>query len=237
MGIKENLDTIKQNIGLACERCGRDKTKVGIVAVTKYRSADEINEAISLGINNIGENRVQEMTKTDSANRFKQEMTEKYPHIKGNVKWHIIGHLQTNKVKYIADKADLIHSVDSLKLALEIDRQCKKINKVMDILIEVNSGEENKNGVAFDEAEKLTKEISHLTNVRIKGLMTMAPLGADEATLRRVFSSLYKLSVDIDSKKYDNVSMNELSMGMSGDYMIAIEEGATLIRPGRSLFE
>lgn len=224
MGIKENLDTIKQNIGLACEKCGRDKTKVGIVAVTKYRSADEINEAISLGINNIGENRV-------------QEMTEKYPHIKGNVKWHIIGHLQTNKVKYIADKADLIHSVDSLKLALEIDRQCKKINKVMDILIEVNSGEENKNGVAFNEAEKLTEEISHLANVRIKGLMTMAPLGADEATLRRVFSSLYKLSVDIDSKKYDNVSMNELSMGMSGDYMIAIEEGATLIRPGRSLFE
>lgn len=224
MGIKENLDTIKQNISLACEKCGRDKTKVGIVAVTKYRSADEINEAISLGINNIGENRV-------------QEMTEKYPHIKGNVKWHIIGHLQTNKVKYIADKADLIHSVDSLKLALEIDRQCKKINKVMDILIEVNSGEENKNGVAFNEAEKLTEEISHLTNVRIKGLMTMAPLGADEATLRRVFSSLYKLSVDIDSKKYDNVSMNELSMGMSGDYMIAIEEGATLIRPGRSLFE
>ena len=224
MGIKENLDTIKQNISLACEKCGRDETKVGIVAVTKYRSADEINEAISLGINNIGENRV-------------QEMTEKYPHIKGNVKWHIIGHLQTNKVKYIADKADLIHSVDSLKLAFEIDRQCKKINKVMDILIEVNSGEENKNGVAFDEAEKLTEEISHLTNVRIKGLMTMAPLGADEATLRRVFSSLYKLSVDIDSKKYDNVSMNELSMGMSGDYMIAIEEGATLIRPGRSLFE
>ena len=224
MGIKENLDTIKQNISLACEKCGRDKTKVGIVAVTKYRSADEINEAISLGINNIGENRV-------------QEMTEKYPHTKGNVKWHIIGHLQTNKVKYIADKADLIHSVDSLKLALEIDRQCKKINKVMDILIEVNSGEENKNGVAFNEAEKLTEEISHLANVRIKGLMTMAPLGADEATLRRVFSSLYKLSVDIDSKKYDNVSMNELSMGMSGDYMIAIEEGATLIRPGRSLFE
>ena len=224
MGIKENLDTIKQNISLACERCGRSADDVTIVAVTKYRTPDEINEAISLGLHNIGENRV-------------QEMTEKYPDIKKGVKWHIIGHLQTNKVKYIADKADLIHSVDSLKLALEIDRQCRKINRKMDILIEVNSGEENKNGVSYSEVHKLIEEISALLNVRIKGLMTMAPLGADEDTLRKVFSSLYKLSVDIDSKKYDNVSMNELSMGMSGDYTIAIEEGATLIRPGRSLFE
>lgn len=224
MSIENNLDTIKQNIAAACLRTGRNPGDVTILAVTKKRSADEINTAISLGITDIGENRV-------------QELLEKYDYVQKGVRWHIIGHLQTNKVKYIADKVSMIHSVDSFKLAAEINKHCKKLGKTMDILIEVNSGEENKDGVSYDETYALIEEVSELSNVRIKGLMTMAPLGAEESVLRHVFSSLYKLSVDIDAKKYDNVCMEHLSMGMSGDYAIAVEEGATIIRPGRSLFE
>lgn len=224
MKIKENLNTIKQNIALSCEKSGRNPDEVTILAVTKKRSADEINRAIDLGITDIGENRV-------------QELMEKYDSVKKGVRWHIIGQLQTNKVKYIADKVHMIHSVDSLKLALEINKHCARLDKVMDILIEVNSGEANKGGVPYGDVHGLIRDVSALSNVCIKGLMTMAPLGADENTLRKVFSNLYKLSVDIDDKKYDNVSMNVLSMGMSGDYMTAIEEGATIIRPGRSLFE
>jgi len=223
MSIKENLIKIKENIAKACEKSGRNPEDVLILAVTKTRSAEEINEAISLGITDIGENRV-------------QELMSKYDDVDKNVKWHIIGHLQTNKVKYIADKVCMIHSVDSVKLAQEIDRQCEKIGKVMDILIEVNSGEENKNGISYDDVYALIEEAAAMKNVRIRGLMTMAPLMAEEAELRKVFSDLHKLSVDIDSKKYDNVSMEYLSMGMSGDYAIAVEEGATIIRPGRSLF-
>lgn len=223
MSIKENLIKIKENIVKACEKSGRNPEDVLILAVTKTRSAEEINEAISLGITDIGENRV-------------QELMSKYDDVDKNVRWHIIGHLQTNKVKYIADKVCMIHSVDSVKLAQEIDRQCEKIGKVMDILIEVNSGEENKNGISYDDVYALIEEAAAMKNVRIRGLMTMAPLMAEEAELRKVFSDLHKLSVDIDSKKYDNVSMEYLSMGMSGDYAIAVEEGATIIRPGRSLF-
>ncbi len=223
MSIKENLIKIKENIAAACEKSGRNPEDVLILAVTKTRSAEEINEAISLGITDIGENRV-------------QELMSKYDDVEKNVRWHIIGHLQTNKVKYIADKVCMIHSVDSQKLAEEIDRQCKKIGKVMDILIEVNSGEENKNGISYDDVYDLIDKASHLENVRIRGLMTMAPLAAEEAEIRKVFSDLHKLSVDIASKKYDNVSMEYLSMGMSGDYALAVEEGATIIRPGRSLF-
>ncbi|MBR3933595.1 MAG: YggS family pyridoxal phosphate-dependent enzyme [Clostridia bacterium] len=221
--IKTNLDIIKANVKKACDLCGRNPDDVLILAVTKNHTADEINRAIDLGITDIGENRV-------------QELLQKYDDVKKGVRWHIIGHLQTNKVKYIADKVCMIHSVDSVKLALEIDKQCKKLGKVMDILIEINSGEENKNGIEPSQAYAVIEEVSKLQNVCIKGLMTMAPLGADDSKLKEVFSSLYNLSVDIAKKKYDNVFMEHLSMGMSGDYMAAIIEGATIIRPGRSLF-
>lgn len=223
MSIKDNLSVIRKNIKTACEKAGRNPDEVLVLAVTKTRSADEINEAISLGITDIGENRV-------------QELMSKYDDVDKNVRWHIIGHLQSNKVKYIADKVSMIHSVESLKLATEIDRQCEKIGKVMDILIEVNSGEENKDGVNPDEVFSLIENIIALKHVRIRGLMTMAPLGAPENVLRGVFSNLKKLSADISNKKYDNVSMEYLSMGMSDDYAIAVEEGSTVIRPGRSLF-
>ena len=223
MSIKENLDKNKENIAKACSECGRNPDDVLVLAVTKTRSAAEINEAISCGITDIGENRV-------------QELLSKYDDVVPGVRWHIIGHLQSNKVKYIADKVSMIHSVDSLKLAEEIDRRCAPLGKVMDILIEVNSGEENKNGVAFEDADELIRRVKELKNVSIKGLMTMAPLAASEEELKKVFSNLYQLSVDIEAKKYDNVSMKCLSMGMSGDYVEAVKQGATIIRPGRTLF-
>ncbi|MBQ4528114.1 MAG: YggS family pyridoxal phosphate-dependent enzyme [Clostridia bacterium] len=223
MSIKDNLDLIKTNIEAACSKCGRNPDDVLILAVTKTRSAAEINEAISLGITDIGENRV-------------QELMSKYDDVVKNVRWHIIGHLQSNKVKYIADKVCMIHSVESLKLASEINRQCEKIGKVMDILIEVNSGEENKDGIDPDEVYSLIEAIIPMKNICIKGLMTMAPLGASEEKLRMVFSALRNLSLDILSRGYKNVSMQYLSMGMSDDYAVAVEEGSTIIRPGRSLF-
>lgn len=223
MSIKKNLETIKENVKNACQRAGRDEKEVLILAVTKTRSAEEINEAISLGITDIGENRV-------------QELMSKYDDVRKDVKWHIIGHLQTNKVKYIVDKVSMIHSVDSLKLASEINTRCEKISKVMDILIEVNSGEENKSGIDASEVFSLIEEVKDMKNVRIRGLMTMAPLGADEETLKTVFSNLKNLSEEIKERNYENVSMEHLSMGMSNDYKEAIECGATIIRPGRSLF-
>lgn len=223
MSIKENLEKIKENVKNACQRSGRDEKDVLILAVTKTRSAEEINEAISLGITDIGENRV-------------QELMSKYDDVRKDVKWHIIGHLQTNKVKYIADKVSMIHSVDSVKLAKEINSKCEKLSKVMDILIEVNSGEENKSGIDPSEIFALIEEVKNMKNVRILGLMTMAPLGADEETLKSVFSDLKNLSEKIKEKNYEGVSMEHLSMGMSNDYKEAIECGATIIRPGRSLF-
>lgn len=223
MSIKDNLEKIRQNVAKACAECGRNPEDVLILAVTKTRTADEINEAIRCGITDIGENRV-------------QELLSKYDDVDPSARWHIIGHLQTNKVKYIADKVSMIHSVDSLKLAEEIDRRCRSIGKVMDVLIEINSGEENKDGIDPSGVYELIEEASSLKNIRIKGLMTMAPLGADQETLTKVFSALYNLSVDIKAKKYDNVSMDTLSMGMSGDYVDAVRCGATIIRPGRTLF-
>lgn len=224
MSIKENIERVRKNIALACEESKRDAKSVLLLAVTKTRTADEINEAIDCGITDIAENRV-------------QELISKYDDVNPKAKWHIIGHLQTNKVKYIADKVCMIHSVDSLKLAREISERCQKLSKVMDILIEVNSGEENKNGVSYDDAQMLIKEVSKLPNVHIRGLMTMAPLMAEKDELLKVFSRLKKLSVDIDAKKYDNVDMNVLSMGMSGDYYEAVLSGATIVRIGRTLFE
>ena len=223
MSVKENIERVRENIALACKECGRDPSDVLLLAVTKTRSADEINEAIDSGITDIAENRV-------------QELCAKYDDVKKGVKWHLIGHLQTNKVKYIVDKVSMIHSVDSIKLAAEIDARCEKLSKVMDILIEVNSGEENKNGVSYEEAENLVMQASQLKNVRIRGLMTMAPLGAPKDELMKVFSRLHKLSVDIGAKKYDNVDMSILSMGMSSDYVEAVKSGATIVRIGRTLF-
>lgn len=224
MSIKQNLEQIKEKINTACKECGRKAEDITILAVTKTRTAEEINEAIGLGIVNIGENRV-------------QELISKYDSVSKNARWHLIGNLQKNKVKYIADKVCMIHSVESVSLAEEIDRRCKKINKTMDILIEVNvSGEESKSGVSPEKAYELIAEIHHLENIKVQGLMTMAPRLASEIELRKIFSSLSALAKDIDSKAYENVNMKYLSMGMSGDYEIAICEGSNMIRIGTAMF-
>lgn len=225
MSIKENLEQIKENIKKACIKSGRNPDEVTVLAVTKTIDADRINEAVALGITDLGENRV-------------QEFLSKYELVKGNVRWHIIGHLQSNKVKYIADKVCMIHSVESISLAKEIERQCAKIDKVMDILVEINvSGEESKSGISPDEAESFIREVSRFPHVRVKGLMTMAPFDAENDELHQIFSNLYKISVDISSKKLDNVIMECLSMGMTGDYIVAVEENSTIVRIGTGLFK
>ena len=225
MSIEQNLLDIRQNIENACKKAGRKKEDVCLLAVTKTIDAQRINEAISLGVTDIGENRV-------------QELLAKYDLVDRGVNWHLIGHLQTNKVKYIADKVCMIHSVESMPLAIEIDKRCAKIDKVMDILVEVNvSGEESKSGINPENAVEFITEISKLKNIRVKGLMTMAPFEAENDELHQIFSNLHKISVDISSKKLDNVSMEHLSMGMSGDYEVAVQEGSTIVRIGTAVFK
>lgn len=224
MSIQSNLTQITKNIENACQKAGRDPSEVMILAVTKTIDADRINEAVSLGLRDLGENRV-------------QELVSKYDLIRGDVRWHLIGHLQKNKVKYIADKVCMIHSVESLSLAEEIEKQCAKIDKVMDILVEVNvSGEESKSGIKPEDALKFVTEVSSFDHIRVRGLMTMAPFDAKNDELHQIFSTLYKISVDISSKKLDNVSMECLSMGMTNDYEIAVEENSTIVRIGTGLF-
>ncbi len=225
VSIKENYERIKQRVEEASRLCGRNPDDVTIMAVTKTVPCEKINEAIDLGITTLGENRV-------------QELIQKYDKVKGGCTWHLIGSLQTNKVKYIADKVSMIHSVDSVKLAKEISKQCKKINKVMDILIEVNvSGEESKHGISPDQVYDFIEEIKDFENICISGFMTMAPFNAPKEEIHEIFANLYKLYVDISQKKYDNINMRYLSMGMSSDFEIAVLEGANIIRIGTSLFK
>ena len=222
--IAENLKEVRENISVATGKCGRENGDVRLVAVTKTYGVDVINEAIDLGVTDIGENRV-------------QEILEKYDHVKP-VRWHLIGHLQRNKVKYIIDKVQLIHSVESFDLAKEIDRQAKKLGKVQEILLEVNiSGEESKFGLIPSECPELCKRIAaEFENVRIRGLMTVAPYTDDQKLLRDVFEGLSNLAAEIDGMNIENVCMRELSMGMTNDYPLAIECGATMVRVGSGIF-
>ena len=223
MGILENIKEANRKIENAAEAAGRDRNEITLIGVSKTKPVSLIKEAVGCGIRVLGENRV-------------QEIMEKFDHIEGAV-WHLIGHLQKNKVKYIIDKVDLIHSVDSLELAKEIDKQAKKFDKVQKILIQVNiSGEESKFGLPKEEVLPLLNEVKSLENVKVKGFMTMAPFGASEDELHEIFGGLKKLSIDIKEKKVDNIDMEELSMGMSGDFEIAILEGATMVRIGTGVF-
>lgn len=223
--VEDNLLKIRENIRRACKKSGRNEKDVTIMAVTKTIAPEKINRAVELGITVLGENRV-------------QEFLSKYELVDKRAKWHIIGRLQKNKVKYIADKVEMIHSVDSVALAEEIDRQCKKHGRIMKVLVEVNvSGEESKGGIKAADAADFVEKISKFENITVCGLMTMAPLGANDELLHQIFSNLYKISVDISAKKLDNVTMDCLSMGMSGDYVIAVEEGATIVRIGHALFQ
>ena len=222
--IIENLKIIEENILAACAKSGRKREDITLIAVSKTKPVSMLEEVYSTGIRDFGENKV-------------QELSDKFECLPKDIRWHMIGHLQTNKVKNLMDKAYLIHSVDSLKLAKEIEKQAEKANRIVDILIEVNiAGEESKFGLAKDEVLALVKEVSQLSHVRIQGLMTIAPFVENPEDNRLYFRQIKQLSVDIDSQNIDNVSMNILSMGMSGDYMVAIEEGATMVRVGTSIF-
>ena len=222
--ISENLKEVNANIKTALESCGRKTDEAKLIAVTKTYGVDVINAAIDCGVTDIGENRV-------------QEILEKFDHVKP-VRWHLIGHLQKNKVKYIIDKVELIHSVDSFDLAKEINRQAEKHNKVQRILLEVNvSGEESKFGILPDECENLCREISqNFPNVKIEGLMTVAPFTDDQKLLKDVFDGLKNLGEKIKDKRIENVDMNEFSMGMTNDYCLAISCGSTMVRVGTGIF-
>lgn len=222
--IRENLETVEQRIKEACRKAGRLREKVTLIAVSKTKPVSMIQEALDAGIIEFGENKV-------------QELAEKYEVFPKDLHWHLIGHLQTNKVKYIVDKAVLIHSVDSLKLAEQIEKEAEKRNILCNILIEVNiADEDTKFGVRAEEVAPLIREISRLPHVRVKGLMTVAPFVDDPEKNREHFRKLRQLNIDIKSKNIDNVTMDVLSMGMTGDYEVAIEEGATMVRIGTGIF-
>lgn len=222
--LKENLKEVQENILKACEKSGRNPEDVTLIAVSKTKSVPMLQEIYDENIRDFGENKV-------------QELVEKYDELPQDIKWHMIGHLQRNKVKYIVDKVCLIHSVDSYRLAEEINIQAKKKNITVPILVEVNIAEESsKFGIHAEDAIALVEQIAQLENVRIKGLMTIAPFVENPEDNRQYFRSIRQLSVDIAAKNIDNVSMNVLSMGMTGDYMVAIEEGATMVRVGTGIF-
>lgn len=222
--IKENIAQVEERITNACKKVGRDRSEVTLIAVSKTKPVEMIREAMEYGTIDFGENKVQEIV--DKTNSIKEQLN-----------WHMIGHLQRNKVKYIIDKVCLIHSVDSLRLALQIEQEAAKKNMVCPILIEVNvAGEESKYGVSIDETIPLITEIAKLPHISIKGLMTIAPNVENSEENRIHFRKLRELNIDIKSKNIDNVSMNVLSMGMTGDYEVAVEEGATLVRVGTGIF-
>ena len=222
--IKENLVQVYGNIEKACENAGRNPMEVKLIAVSKTKPVEMLLEAYEWGCREFGENKV-------------QELAEKFERMPKDVKWHMIGHLQRNKVKYVVGKAALIHSVDSLKLAEEISREAMKKQVEVSILIEVNiAGEESKFGVRPQMAENLVREIAVLPGVHIQGLMAVAPYVENPEENRQYFALLKQLSVDISLKNIDNVNMNVLSMWMSGDYMVAVEEGAVYVRVGTGIF-
>ncbi len=222
--IQSNLSEVEQNIIDACKKSGRNREDITLIAVSKTKPVSLLEDAYNAGVRDFGENKV-------------QEMCEKYEVMPKDISWHMIGHLQTNKVKYLIGKTALIHSVDSYKLACEIEKQAAKHDCIMDILIEVNiAEEESKFGLAEKEVIHLVKEIAKLPHVRIRGLMTVAPYVVDSEENRAFFRKIKQLSVDIDNQNIDNVSMDILSMGMTGDYMVAIEEGATMVRVGTGIF-
>ena len=222
--ILDNIKQVEENIIKSCEKVGRDPKEVTLIAVSKTKPYTAIEEALPSGVLDYGENKV-------------QELTEKYEILPKEIRWHMIGHLQRNKVKYLVGKVELIHSVDSLRLANQIETEFAKKNEIASILIEVNmANEESKFGITSETTEQLVREISKLDHVRIKGLMTIAPYTDNPETNREYFRNMKKLSVDITEKNIDNVSMNVLSMGMTGDYQVAIEEGATMVRVGTGIF-
>lgn len=219
-----NYNEVLNEVNLSCEKVGRPKDDVTLIAVSKTKPASDIQTLYDYGVRDFGENKV-------------QELTSKYEELPKDIRWHLIGHLQTNKVKYIVDKVYLIHSVDSVKLAMEIEKEAAKKDIIVNILVQVNvANEDTKFGLDNSEVTNIVEEIAKLPHIRIKGLMTIAPFVDDGEENRKYFNELKQLSVDIKAKNIDNVCMDMLSMGMSGDYTTAIEEGATHVRVGTSIF-
>ena len=222
--LKENLANVEKNIEQACKNAGRSRDEVTLIAVSKTKPVEMLQEIYDENIRDFGENKV-------------QELCSKMEQLPSDIRWHMIGHLQRNKVKYIVGKVELIHSVDTYRLAEEINIQAKKQNVIVPILVEVNiAHEESKFGISAEDAILLVEEISKLENICIKGLMTIAPYVENPEDNRLYFRKIKQLSVDITNKNIDNVSMEILSMGMTGDYMVAIEEGATMVRVGTGIF-
>ena len=220
----DNYRNVQEKINKACERAGRDASEITLIAVSKTKPLSDIEELISSDVVEFGENKV-------------QELVDKYENVSRPVNWHLIGHLQTNKVKYIVDKACLIHSVDSYKLAKEIEKEAVKKGVIVNILVQVNvANEESKFGLDTTEVMKLVEDISKLSNIQIKGLMTIAPYVENPEENRLYFRQLKQLLLDIKTKNIDNVDMSILSMGMTNDYEVAIEEGATMVRVGTGIF-
>lgn len=224
MELAQNYHNVKENIRKACEKAGRLEQEVTLLAVSKTKPVDMLKDVYLAGARDFGENKV-------------QELIDKIPQMPSDIRWHMIGHLQRNKVKYIVDKVYLIHSVDSFRLAEEISREAMKKQVEVNILIEVNVAlEESKFGTTVEETETLIREIAALPGVHIKGLMTIAPFVENPEENRIYFQKLRQLAVDIGNKNIDNVSMSILSMGMTGDYMVAAQEGATIVRVGTGIF-
>jgi len=222
--IQENLEQVEEKIQAACRRAGRDRSEVTLIAVSKTKPIKLLQEAINSGQIDFGENKV-------------QELTSKYEQLPKHLRWHMIGHLQRNKVKYLVDKVCLIHSVDSLRLAETINREAVKAGVTVPILIEINvADEESKFGVTCEETYALIEAVAKLPNVSIRGLMTIAPFVDNPEENRMIFRELKQLSVDIREKNMNNINVDILSMGMTGDYEVAIEEGATMIRVGTGIF-
>jgi hypothetical protein len=222
--IKENLKAVQDNINAACERAGRDPSEVTLVAVSKTKPVEMLMEAYEAGVRDFGENYV-------------QELVDKIETMPKDIRWHMIGHLQRNKVKYIVGKVFMIHSVDSLRLAEEISKESVKKNVNTDILVEVNVGnEDTKFGITLSEAGETVEKMAVLPNISIRGFMTSAPFVENAEDNRKIFSDLHKIIVDIKGKNIDNTTMDVLSMGMTNDYVVAVEEGSSLVRVGTGIF-
>lgn len=223
-GIKENIKAVEEIIATECEKSGRERSEVTLIAVSKTKPIEMLQEAYDYGCRDFGENKV-------------QELVDKYEIMPKDIRWHMIGHLQRNKVKYIVDKVYMIHSVDSLRLAEEISKEAVKKNVTVKILIEVNvANEASKFGTTCEEVRQLACDIAKLPNISIQGLMTIAPFVDDEEKNRCYFQKLKKISVDIMDENSDNIVMETLSMGMTGDYRVAVSEGATCVRVGTGIF-
>ncbi|MBQ3037491.1 MAG: YggS family pyridoxal phosphate-dependent enzyme [Lachnospiraceae bacterium] len=222
--IKDNYENVLQRVKDACVRSNRDVNDVTLIAVSKTKPVEMLQEVYDCGCRDFGENKV-------------QEIMDKYDQLPSDIRWHMIGHLQTNKVKYIVDKVYMIHSVDSVKLAKEISKEARKKGVVVKILLEVNvAKEESKFGIMSETVNDFYKEVVDLPGLEVCGLMTIAPYVEDAELNRQHFVKLNQLMVDIVQEKTDNISVGELSMGMTGDYEVAIEEGATFVRVGTGIF-